>query len=81
MQSSVYIVQIIRFPQEIVENKYFGRAELLSSGWCAYSSQIVEVITTSVSHLNPGVKPCPLFLQPSSSSSCMATCTFFVNFF
>lgn len=32
MQSSIYIVQIIT---EILENKYYGTAEMLSSGWCA----------------------------------------------
>lgn len=41
-----YIIQIIT---EFVENQYFGTAEMLSSGRCAYPCQIIEVINTSVS--------------------------------
>lgn len=47
MQSTVSIIQIIA---EIVENKCFATTEILSSVRCAYSSQIIEVINTSVSH-------------------------------
>lgn len=70
MQSSVCFIQMII---EIMENKYFGTAEMLS-GWCVYSSHIIKVINISVSHSD--TKLCPLFLQNSSSSSCTATCTF-----
>lgn len=77
MQSSVCFIQMIT---EIVENKYFGTAEI-SSGLCVYSSHIIEVINISVSHSNSDIKLCPLFLQNSVSSCCTATCIFLIHFF
>lgn len=76
MQSSVCFIQMIT---EIVENKYFAAAEILS-GLCVYSSHIIEVINISVSHSNSDIKFCPVFLQNSSSSSCTATCIFLIHF-
>lgn len=74
MQSSVCFIHMIT---EILENEYFGTAEMLAV-WHVYSSYIIEVINISVSHSNSDIKLCPLFLQSSSSSSCTATCTFII---